>query len=49
MLVIRSYFAFSIEGNSYKSEKFQYNPSDFIKAGMLYKSLLIEIINGLKF
>jgi len=33
MLVIRSYFAFSIEGNSYKSEKFQYNPSDFITAG----------------
>lgn len=33
MLVLRSYFAFSSNGNKYMSEKFQYQPSDFLKAG----------------
>ena len=33
MLVIRSYSAFSQDGSSYRSEKFQYTQSDFIKAG----------------
>ena len=33
MLVVRSYFAFSVRGDSYVSSKFRYNPSDFITAG----------------
>jgi len=33
MLVLRSYFAFSATGNTYVSNKFQYLPTDFIKAG----------------
>ena len=33
MLVLRSYFAFASDGNKYMSEKFQYQPCDFLKAG----------------
>lgn len=33
MLVVRSYFAFSVRGDSYVSSKFKYDPSDFITAG----------------
>ena len=33
LLVLRSYFAFASENNTYVSEKFQYKPSDFLQAG----------------
>uniref|UniRef100_H2ZA55 NR LBD domain-containing protein n=1 Tax=Ciona savignyi TaxID=51511 RepID=H2ZA55_CIOSA len=33
MLVLRSYFAFSCDENKYMSDKFQYQPSDFLQAG----------------
>jgi len=45
LLVLRSYFAFASEQNSYISEKFQYKPSDFLQAGA--SQAFIENYNNL--